>query len=264
MRSLLVALALLWGTASAEEAPVPEESSPAAEADTAQGKTAFASLLEDLYPIHPDEYVAQGHFFLGTKVSLIQAGAEDLDIMIGDVYELDGYMLTAEAFGAYFVRDAMALGLRAGYTRTEYTLDFKMLEDLTDLKQKRDYLSQGFFVAPFLRNYLKIFNTRSLYFFNETRLTYEYSNGLSAVDDYEELNKTTTSTHSVDCGLYPGVAIFLIKGFSFETSVGLLGLSSTVMTIEENDTGKESKLLFNTINFKINLLALNFSLGYYF
>ena len=139
LRSILVALALLWGTASAEEASAPEESSPAAEAaaPSDEGKPEKKSfrtyLFEDLLPVSPEEYIAKGRITAGTQVSLMQATISDLDISLADIYKLDGYILSVEAFGAWFVRDAMALGLRAGYNRTEYEFDFAVSEDLTDL-----------------------------------------------------------------------------------------------------------------------------------
>lgn len=55
----------------------------------------------------------------------------------------------------------------------------------------------------------------------------------------------------------------VLNRFAFETSVGLLGLSSSVMEIEENGE-KRSRLVFNMVNFTINLLALDFSLVYFF
>ena len=270
-RSVFGVLALLCAFAWGEE-PASEPVSGAADAAGAStapatGQTEKKSfrtyLFEDLYPVTPEEYIAKGRITAGTQVSLMQATISDLDISLADIYELDGYILNVEAFGAYFVRDAMALGLRAGYNRTEYTFDFELNEDLTDLAQQRDFVSNGFSLTPYLRYYLKIFPTSTFYFFSELDLTYEYSTGLSAVDDGENLDKTRNTTHIIEAGINPGVTIFVMKGFAFETSVGLLGLSTGIREIETNGTSK-SEIVTNVINFKINLLALNFSLAYYF
>ena len=257
-----------WGAESATDlasAPASAKTdSPAASGHAGTEKKSFRTyLFEDLYPVAPEEYISKGRITAGTQVSLMQATISDLDISLADIYELDGYILNVEAFGAYFVRDAMALGLRAGYNRTEYTFDFELNEDLTDLAQQRDFVSNGFSLTPYLRYYLKIFPTSAFYFFSEIDLTYEYSTGLSVVDDGENLDKTRNTTHIIEAGLNPGVTIFVMKGFAFETSVGLLGLSTGIREIETNGTSK-SEIVTNVINFKINLLALNFSLAYYF
>ena len=270
-RSVFGVLALLcafaWGEEPASEPVSGATDAAGASTAPATGQTEKKSfrtyLFEDLYPVTPEEYIAKGRITAGTQVSLMQATIADLDISLADIYELDGYILNVEAFGAYFVRDAMALGLRAGYNRTEYTFDFELNEDLTDLAQQRDFVSNGFSLTPYLRYYLKIFPTSTFYFFSELDLTYEYSTGLSVVDDGENLDKTRTRTHIIEAGVNPGVTIFIMKGFSFETSVGLLGLSTGIREIETNGTSK-SEIVTNIINFKINLLALNFSLAYYF
>ena len=131
------------------------------------------SILDALFPIEPDESIAKGHFYAGTTLSLIQANTEDdaLNILIGDVYEAYGYTFTVEAFGGYFIRDAMALGVRAGYSRTWFDIDFSLMEDLMDVKERRKYVSNGFFVQPLLKNYLKVLDSRIFYLFNETSVS---------------------------------------------------------------------------------------------
>ncbi|MDR1760200.1 MAG: hypothetical protein LBR60_06715 [Fibrobacter sp.] len=229
--------------------------------DSSQNKT--TALLEKKYPILPEENIAKGHILAGPTVSLLQAEASEIDVFIADLYELDGYTFTVEAFAGYFFRDGLAAGLRGGYERTYYTIDFDLLEDIADVSQRRKYMSNGFFVQPFLRNYLKIFDSHLIYFFNETNLKFYYSSGISQVDDHEDLTKAVTNNYGLEVGLNPGLTIFLTKGFAFETSIGLLGLSSNYITIEENGE-KRSKMNYNIIDFKVSLLSLDFSLVYFF
>jgi hypothetical protein len=270
-RSILSICILGAVTVSAENLPSADSAASPSSAFVASSSSSAAvssssaaeGLFERLPQIAPDEYVAHGNRFGGATVSLVQADADNLNVMIGDLYELDGYLLSVQAFGGYFRKDALAVGLRAGYNRTKYTIDFAMLKDLMDEAQKRKYLSNGFFVQPFLRNYLKIMDSRLLYFFNETAFKFEYSSGISQVDDGTDLTKTQSKIYTFTLGLNPGVSVFIFKGLSFETSVGLLGLSSSIMRINENGD-RHSKFDYNVINFKINLLALDFSLVYFF
>lgn len=249
---------------AAEPAKVETQETPVVVADSAK-PTKKGGLLASLFPVEKDEAIAKGHIYSGLSLSLIQANSEDdaLNIMIGDVYEAYGYTFTLEAFGGYFIKDAMAIGLRAGYSRTWYDIDFAMLEDLLDMKQHRKYVSNGFFFQPMLKNYFKVFDSRNLYFFNETSINVGYSYGISQSDNGEEMDKSRNASWSIEVGINPGICIMVLDRFAFETSVGLLGLSTSVMDIEENGE-TSSRVVANIVNFTINLLALNFSLVAFF
>lgn len=237
-----------------------------AESDSVKTKTAKkGGLLGSLYPVEKDEAIHRGNFLTGATLFLLQGNSDDdaLNILFGDIYKAEGYTFTAEAFGGYFVRDAMAVGLRAGYSRTYVDVDYSILEDLADIKEHRKYVSNGFFVQPFLKNYLKVFDSRTIYFFNETSLTAEYSYGISQSDDGEDVSKTRNHGWTFKFGINPGLCIMVLDRLAFETSVGLLGLNSSWLVVEENGE-RRSEVSYNIVNFKINLLALDFSLVYFF
>lgn len=260
-------------TAPTQPAVVAADTAPAkpavAATDTVQAKsdssTRKGGLLESLYPVEKDEAIAKGNVLSGASLSLIQAETDDdaLDVIIGEIYEAEGYTFTVEAFAGYFVKDALAVGIRAGYSRTWYDINFSLMEDLVDLSQHRKYVSNGFFIQPFLKNYLKVLDSRTIYFFNETSLMVEYSYGLSQTDDGEDISKTKNTMWTFKFGLNPGLCIMVLDRVAFETSVGLLGLSSSIVDVDENDE-KHSELVYNIVNFTINLLALDFSLVYFF
>lgn len=254
MRHILLILLALCVSALAQEKPVQNDS-------LKKG----GGLLDALYPVAPDEAIAKKRIFGGATLSLIQGTTDGdaLNILIGDIYEGEGYTFTAEIFGGYFIRDAMALGMHTGYSRTWFDIEFSLLEDLMDHSEHRKYVSNGFFVRPFLKNYLKVFNTRTIYFFNETSIGVEYSYGISQSDDGEDMDKTRNRKWSIDVGLNPGLCIMVLNRFAFETSVGLLGLSTSIMEVEENGE-THSEFMYNIVNFTINLLALDFSLVYFF
>ena len=222
-------------------------------------------LLDALFPVQPDEMISKGHAYAGATLSLIQANTEDdaLNILIGDVYEAYGYTFTVEAFGGYFFRDAMAIGVRAGYSRTWFDIDFSILEDLMDIKERRKYVSNGFFVQPLLKNYLKVLDSRLFYLFNETSIMVEYSYGISQTDNGEDMKKTRNRGWSIEAGINPGICVMVLNRIAFETSVGLLGLSSSIVDVEENNETK-SCVVYNVVNFTINLLAIKFSLVTFF
>lgn len=235
------------------------------EADSAVEQKSQVGLMNILRRIEPDEAVVKGNFFGGVTLFLLHGNTDDdvLNVLIGDIYDAEGYTFSVEGFGGYFLKDALGLGLRAGYSRTMYDIDFELLEDLLEAKERRKYVSNGFFVQPILRNYLKILDSKNIYFFNETSFTFEYSYGISQVDDGEDMGKTRNRSWSFELGINPGVSIMILDNFAFETSVGLLGLSSSIIEIEENGE-KHSEFSYNMVNFTVNLLALDLSLVYFF
>lgn len=236
-----------------------------AETDSLQVPKKEGGLLAGLYPVGEGESIRRGNFLAGATLFLLQGNTDDgtLDVVFGDIYEASGYTFTVKAFGGYFVKDAVAIGARAGYSRTNLDIDFSILEDLADVAEHRKYLSNGFFVQPFLKNYLKVLDSRTVYFFNETSLSVEYSYGISQTDDGEDMDKTRNRSWSFEFGINPGLCIMVLDRLAFETSVGLLGLSSSIMDIEENGESR-TEVTYNLVNFTINLLALNFSLVYFF
>ena len=56
-------------------------------------------------------------------------------------------------------------------------------------------------------------DSRLLYFlFNETAFKFEYSSGISQVDDRTDLTKTQSKIYTFTLGLNPGVSIFTFQG----------------------------------------------------
>ena len=264
-KSLVLWIVALVGFAFSQETVAPVTEPVVAAKDSSATESASGGLLSGLFPVSPNEAIAKGHLYGGTTLSLIQGDSDDdaLNVLIGDVYDAYGYTFTVEAFGGYFIKDAFAIGLRAGYSRTWYDIDFSMMEDLLDMKQHRKYVSNGFFVQPLVKNYMKVLDSRIFYLFNETSISVEYSYGISQSDDGEEMNKSKNRSWSFEIGLNPGMSIMVLDRCAFEVSVGLLGLSSSVIEVEENGE-THSEFNYNIVNFTINLLALVFSLVFFF
>ena len=120
--------------------------------------TKKGGLLGSLFSVEEDEAIHRGNILTGATLFLLQGNSDEdaLNILFGDIYKAEGYTFTAEVFGGYFVRDAMAVGMRSGYSRTYVDIDYSILEDIADVKEHRKYVSNGFFVQPFLKNYLKV------------------------------------------------------------------------------------------------------------
>ena len=105
-------------------------------------------LLGNLFAVEKDEAIHRGNFLTGATLFLLQGASDEdpLNIIFGDIYKAEGYTFTAEGFCGYFIRDAMAVGARVGYSRTYVDVDFSILEEIADVKEHRKYVSNGFFV----------------------------------------------------------------------------------------------------------------------
>ena len=265
LKSIFVVVFLMFASLSFADASHDSSAVSSAKSASHPSESKKGGLLGNLFAVEEDEAIHRGNILAGATLFLLQGESDDdaLKVIFGDIYEAEGYTFTAEGFCGYFIRDAMAVGARVGYSRTFVDIDFSILEDLADVKQHRKYVSNGFFVQPFLKNYLKVLDSRTLYFFNETSLKVEYSYGISQSDDGEEMSKTKNHGWTFEFGINPGLSIMVLDRLAFETSVGLLGLSSSYMDIDENGES-HSEFLYNIVNFKINLLALDFSLVYFF
>ncbi|TAJ12378.1 hypothetical protein DMA11_13035 [Marinilabiliaceae bacterium JC017] len=79
----------------------------------------------------------------------------------------------------------------------------------------------------------------------------------------DEINKTYASVVTFDIGVSPGIIFFAMENFAFEMGLNLIGYQLEYKETDKNDSEKSSSLTQN-VNFKLNLLSLNFGLAYYF
>ena len=90
-------------------------------------------------------------------------------------------------------------------------------------------------------------------------------NGVSQVEDAEDINRTVTESYELKLGIQPGIAAFITSGVSFEVGTSLLGLSSSWSKgVTNGDEDNPSATFSNNVDFKIDLLSLFLGVTFHF
>jgi ABC-type tungstate transport system substrate-binding protein len=80
-----------------------------------------------------------------------------------------------------------------------------------------------------------------------------------------EVEKIEENFTEIKLGVQPGVVLFFTRQWAFEASVGIAGVTSrwTTQTVND-DQANETKIQQSSIDLRLNLLALNLGVAYYF
>lgn len=205
--------------------------------------------------------ISRGRGFVNLAFSLDQREAENENQFFRDVLDQDrlNYQITSN--GGYAIKDNFVLGLGLGYGRSR--------EDLKQIDQDGEEVfirsvGQNFTIAPNIRNYIPLSNDK-FYIFIQTDLRLNFGESLNRKIFTDEVEKLETEFFQTRIGVSPGLLIFFNRSWAFETSVGLVGLTSRWTTETfNNDTENRTKIQENNMDLQLNLLALNLGVAYYF
>ena len=172
---------------------------------------------------------------------------------------------------SYFIRDNLAVGARFDYDRSSFglgNLDLSLSDALSLSVGDFNYLKQAYTGALTLRNYIPFGQSKRFAMFTELRLTGGYGQSESYRMGYDETleqpNKTGTDQdiYQFEIGVVPGICAFVTNEVAFEVSVGLMGFNYQKVVQVTNQV-ERSEMEKNGLNFKVNLLAINFGLSFY-
>ncbi len=172
---------------------------------------------------------------------------------------------------SYFIRDNLAVGARFDYDRTAFSLgnvDLSLSDALSLSTGDFNYLKQAYTGAFTLRNYIPFGQSRRFAMFTEVRLTGGYGQSESYRMGYDEVLDTPYKTgtyqdiYQFEIGLVPGLCAFITNEVALEVSVGLLGFNYQ-RVVQVTNQVERSEMENNGLNFKLNILAINFGLSFY-
>ena len=172
---------------------------------------------------------------------------------------------------SYFIRDNLAVGARFDYDRSSLglgNLDLSLSDALSLTVGNFNYLKQSYTGAVTMRNYIPFGQSKRFAMFTELRLTGGYGQSESYKAGFdgvlEEPYKTGTyqDIYQFEVGVVPGISAFVTNEVALEVSVGLLGFNYQKVEQVTNRV-ERSEMERNGVNFKINLLAINFGLSFY-
>ena len=182
--------------------------------------------------------------------------------LLGIIRELEGYVRKAEvaAYGSWFIRDNLSVGVRVGYTDTRVQVDTTHLAEL--VIPDRHITSQSFNGALTCRGYLPLFGGNIIAMFCEGRLSGSvgYYKDYKVTDNGKEGNYN--DIRSASLGLYPGISVFATRDISFEVSLPLL--EGGVRWQKQDGTETDGTLTHSFFNFKPSLTGIRMGLVYHF
>lgn len=176
-------------------------------------------------------------------------------LLIIPVEQKDQTDWRVNVLGGYMIKKYFSVGGGISY---QYSHLEAAVSDTTTNRAVQSKVS----ITPHIRNYLPW--TEKLFFqiYNQTNLGFSFGSGVEESDNGSSIDRTYIKDFGFNIGIQPGVAVFIAKGVTVETSVNLLGFDMNRKTIEVN--GVETGYLNDAgVNFNLNLMSLNLGITVY-
>ena len=191
-----------------------------------------------------DTNLQSGNKYIGFD-KIIEGSTFNYDIKVKGGYSIGNYSFAG-------------LGITHGRDKSEgrgiILLDTINSKSVTD----RNVLS------PFIRTYYPLSKNSRLSFFNEIKMDFGFENtNTERFENSEQTELEKENNFLFGIGISPGITFFAIESFAFEIQLDVLGYEyerSKTTDEEGNEFTSDS----HNVNFKLDLLSLNFGLAYYF
>lgn len=210
-------------------------------------------------------FVSKGTWMVGGGASYSLQDSQNADFLILSGVNSTGYSISLSPAFCYMVKDNIGVGARVGYKRGMFLLDSASLDlgDIANLGFSNYHkLSQSFEIQGITRYYIPIGNLKRIGLFNEVSLGYSFGQGKVLDGRENAINGTYEINHALGLNVCPGFIAFVTDRLAIDVNVNMLGLQFdwTSQTHNQVETGSRRT---SYINFKINILAVGFSLYYY-
>ncbi|MBL7471250.1 hypothetical protein [Robertkochia sediminum] len=204
--------------------------------------------------------VAKGRFYTNLAFSLDQRNAKNEDQLLREVIDQDKLNFRISSAAGYALKDNFTIGLGLSYGRLQEDITF-INED--DQEQTNCSLGHDVSFIPNIRQYVPV--NKSFQIFVQADFRFSIGEELTRKFLPNEIEKIEGNFIETRLGVTPGAVLFFNRNWAFETSVGLVGLSSkwSEETVN-NDEANRARITENNIDLKVNLLSLNLGVAYYF
>lgn len=210
-------------------------------------------------------FIPKGTWMAGGGARYSLQDSDNADFLVLSGINSSGYSLSLSPAVCYMVRDNLGVGARLGYKRSMFLLDSAELSlgELADFQFSNYHrLSQSFEIQAIGRYYIPIGSLKRVGLVNEVQLGYSF--GQSKILDGREnaVNGSYGIENSLGINVCPGFIAFITERLAIDVNVNMLGLQFdwTGQTHNQVEAGSRRS---SFINFRINLLAIGFSLYYY-
>jgi hypothetical protein len=208
-----------------------------------------------------DKRILKGRGFSNLTFSLDQRKAENENQLFRQVDNQQRLNYRVTANGGYALADNMTLGLGVSYGREREDITYS---DQDGQQVTSNFLEYDISLIPNLRTYVPI-GSGTFQIFIQTNFRISMGESLNRLYYAEESDKIEGKLFEAALGIQPGVLLFFDQNWAFETSVGLIGLTTrTTREITNNDRDNQAKIIESGIDLKINILTLNLGVARYF
>ncbi len=210
-------------------------------------------------------FVPKGQWMAGSNLSYSTFNNDDYKFLVVDNIDLTGYNFKVSPMVAYAFQDNMAIGLRGGYHRQLLKLDNVDLSLGEGMSfGVSDFYSLKHTVTGTVmhRYYIPLGESKRFALFNETQLSYGYSQSKVVNGSGAAVTGTYETSHDISLGCMPGLIAFVTNNAAVEVNVGVLGFGYThsQQVTDQVYTGEYSAA---QLDFKINLLSIALGIVFY-
>lgn len=209
-------------------------------------------------------FIEKGTWMVGGGASYSLHNNDNATFLVVQGVNSMGYNISLSPAVCYMFKDNLGAGVRIGYSRDMLKLDSGGVNFGDIGVSVSDYhnLTQSFELQGIGRYYIPVGNSRRIALFNEVQLGGSYGQGKVMDGHGNRVNGSYETVKALQLSVCPGFMAFVTDHLALDVSVNMLGLHFkwTDQIHNQVDTGSRSTTF---INFKINLLAIGFSLYYY-
>lgn len=197
----------------------------------------------------------------GARYSLHNSSNSSLLVISG--INSTGYSLSVSPAVCYMIKDNLGVGVRLGYKRNMFQLDSAQvsLGEMGLSASNFHRLSHNFEIQGIGRYYIPVAGLRRIGLFNELQLAYSTGQG-KILDGHDTAVASYETSNSIGFNVCPGFMAFVTDHLAIDVSVNMLGLQFDWTRQTHNQVAEGSRGT-SLVNFKVNLLAIGFSLYYY-
>ena len=209
-------------------------------------------------------FIKKGTWMIGGGASYMLHNNDNSRLLVVNGINSTGYTLSVSPAFCYMVKDNMGVGIRAGYKRNMFKLDSAQMnfEDIDLSLSDYHKISHAFEIQGIGRYYIPVGQLKRLGLFNELQLSYSYGQGKVLDGHNNKVNATYETSNSLGINVCPGFMAFVTDKLAIDVSVNMLGLHFD-WTDQNHNRVADGERSVTLINFKVNLLAVGFSLYYY-
>lgn len=210
-------------------------------------------------------FIPKGQWITGVSVNYSQSDQDNYQFLVVENLNGDTYSFKVSPMLMYAFQDNMAAGGRFAYARQRTRLDNAnvVLDSETNYDVDHLYvISHNYYGTAAYRYYMSLGNNTRFGMFAEAQL--QVGGGQSKIESGSGLDYTGTfeRNFSVNCGIAPGLVMFLNNYSAIEVNVGVLGYDYT-HTRSVTDQIYIANRSMRSANFRINLFSITFGCTFY-